>query len=110
MGWNSAFVILHDQLNEIVDNPKAFVEALDNATRCGSVREADRYRITGQTQLVHCAHADSIGIIAVGGNTGDHLGYVHGVSNYATDESRIEIVKQLADRLGYRLVRKRKSK
>jgi hypothetical protein len=107
MGWNSAIVVLHDQLSSIERDPKRFVECLNNAIMSAAVNQ--EVHIPGAV-LVHTAHADSLGIIAVGGNCGDHLGYVYGVSNRGTDESRIEIVKQLADNLGYRLSRKPKKK
>jgi len=75
MGFNAALVVLCDRLDEIERDPE-FGKKVANAIRENSMPE--KYRrtyITGQTQVVCVAHADTAQVIKVGGNTGSLVGY-----------------------------------
>lgn len=77
MGFNTTIVVLNDRLSEIESDPefgKKLVAAINAFSR--SRPERMPY-ITGQTQVIEVAHADSLQIVAVGGNTGRVIGWGH---------------------------------
>lgn len=75
MGFNATVVILLDQLESIRRDPdfgKKLAQAvIDKANRPNE----DHSYITGQVQVVEVHHADNQMVVAVGGNTGQVLGY-----------------------------------
>lgn len=98
-------MILNDGLHVIKENPEEFVENLHAAA----------LRVLGKTpidipcgyhsnvaQVVETHHADQTAIVAVGGNCGTNLGYVHGTTHHKP-EDKLEIVRRLAYELGYTL-------
>lgn len=88
MGFNSVVVILNDCLHEIESDP-FFGKKVAQAIRAHGGRPEHRPYITGQTQVLSVEHADTMQIVAIGGNTGRVIGYAHYRS---TDD---EIVKAL---------------
>lgn len=88
MGFNSVVVILNDCLHEIESDPE-FGKKVAQAIRAHGARPEHRPYITGQTQVLSVEHADTMQIVAVGGNTGRVVGYAH---HRSTDD---EIAKSL---------------
>lgn len=97
MGFNATVVVLLDRLREIEKDPE-FGRKLADAIRykVGNPQPGGagyRYgadEATGQTQVIEVHHADGIVAVAVGGNTGQVLGYC---GRY--DASPAEMVKTL---------------
>lgn len=103
MGYNSTLVIMNDALHEIRDDKdfgKKVYDAVLTVTRGKSVDIAIGGFCNVAT-VIETHHADSIKLIAVGGNYGQDLGYTG--SYNSTPE---ELLKTLADNLGYRVVKK----
>lgn len=76
MGFNATVVILVDQLSSIERDPE-FGKKLAAAVRHRSSygRREDHPYVTGQTQVIEVHHADHQMVVAVGGNTGQVLGF-----------------------------------
>jgi len=113
MGFNTTVVILNDSLGAIENDPsfgKNLAQAITQ--RSGDV-PAYSYR-DGEVRGVHCNaatvieshHADGTAIVAVGGNIGEKLDEVWYVGDIWTEEGKLKILKQMADNMGYRLVKK----
>jgi hypothetical protein len=111
MGYNTTLIVLNDALHEIEEDPE-FGKKVAQATRKASMlREGDRgidirsgCHVNAAT-VVETHHADQVKLIAVGGNCGQDLGY-HG--GYRSDKE--DLLRSLADDLGYRIVKKSKPK
>lgn len=105
MGFNATVVVLVDQLTAIENAPN-FGKQLADAVRQKLNDPNGRYGrapyVAGQTQVIEAHHADGMMIVAVGGNTGQVLGYGGG---YRSDPD--EMIKWLNDD---RLRRKREAK
>jgi hypothetical protein len=74
MGFNASLVILLDRLDEIERDP-TFGKKVAMAIREFDTASGNRTYITGQTQVISVAHADTNVIIRIGGNTGEIIGY-----------------------------------
>ena len=75
MGFNATVVILNDRLSEIERDPE-FGKKLARAIRCFDRSRPERMPyVTGQTQVIEVAHADTLQVVAIGGNTGRVIGY-----------------------------------
>lgn len=103
MGYNTTVVILNDALNEI-SKDKKFGEKIHDAVI--RVHHGDSIAISSgghcnAATVIETHHADGINLIAVGGNYGRDLGYM---GNYRSKP--IDLLKSLADSLGYRIVKK----
>jgi hypothetical protein len=105
MGFNATVVVLVDQLITIERTPD-FGKQLADAVRQRLNDPNDRYGrapyVAGQTQVIEAHHADHMMVVAVGGNTGQVLGWGGG---YRSDPD--EMIKWLNDD---RLRRKREAK
>ena len=104
MGYNSVVLVLNDCLSDI-SNDKEFGKKLDSAI--SRVYGNDPIDISSGCSVnaataISCQHADVTQIIAVGGNYATVLGNFFG--SHHKEESQIELLKQLADKYGYRLV------
>ena len=99
MGFNTAVMILNDHIHEIAKD-RHFGEKLAEA-----ISRAGRERLyTSGFEVLPTQHADTMQIVAIGGNTMRRLGYS---SCYADDE---QILRDLANDLGFRVSRKRSKK
>lgn len=104
MGFNTTVVVLNDGLEAIRRDP-AFGENLVQQILSISVREGRRdvpaLNHANAASVVETHHADSMSLIAVGGNLGRDLGHAGG---YRAND--LELIKNIADKMGYRLVKK----
>jgi hypothetical protein len=96
MGLNTAAIILNDCLHELEQSPDAG-EQIAWAIRQGSRGDGRTHR--GVT-ILPSQHADTVQIVAVGGNTIRSLGYGH----WRDDD--VALLKALAAQHGFNLVRK----
>ena len=109
MGFNSTVLILNDRLEEIKRNPQQFAENLYTAIG-RTIIDLPQEFSPGQSEVIDCQHADVVSIIAVGGNCASILGRYGNGGHHHQEESKIQLLKWLADDYGYRLVRKSKKK
>jgi hypothetical protein len=110
MGFNTAVLILNDSLGSMEQNPQGFVENLSNAIgkfyyEKESVDFAIGNHVNGGS-VFHVDHADFTGVYAIGGNYTSKLLVKYGISHHK-DEDKLELLKLLADNMGYRIVKKR---
>jgi len=113
MGYNTTVIVLNDAIDIIRDDPKfgekLYYAILELARGKQVDIPAHSYR-DGKITGVHCNaatavethHADGTAVVAVGGNCASvfYTGY-HG------DESgKLKTLQQLAESMGYRLVKK----
>jgi len=110
MGFNSTVLVLNDRLGEIERSPEEFVkEMLDTIRSIGcSDKTGDFY--VGQSTVMSCAHADTVTVLAVGGNCSTVLGRVYNGGVHHTEEAQVEILRVLADIHGFQLRKKPQKK
>lgn len=108
MGYNTTVVVMNDALRAIESDEK-FGESLARA--CGSLAamEGERVDVASQGHInaatvLETHHADQLVPILVGGNTG----YVIEGRLHYRDYSAESLLRMLAARLGYKLVRRKK--
>ena len=109
MGFNSTVLILNDQLGSIERDPERFVKEMVNAIQRSSMREQEDFG-PGQSTVMSCVHADAVTVLAVGGNCATVLGSVYNGGIHHTEEAQVEILRVLADKYGFRLVKKPQKK
>ena len=111
MGFNTTVVILNDGLHDIAKDTE-FSKKLADAVARLSVTEGKAVDVSAgcfanPCVVVETHHADGVCLIAVGGNYGRNLGHVASWSQLSDD---VALLRGLADKLGYRIVRKGKRK
>lgn len=110
MGYNSVVLVLNDCLGDI-EKDKDFGNKISGAV--SALHNNNQIDIhsgccVNAATAISCQHADITQIIAVGGNCASVLGNVYGSRNHHKEEGQIAILKQLADKFGYRLAKKPK--
>lgn len=107
MGFNSLLFIPNDQLSTVDNNPELFAKEVSRA--CGSMTNGPLPGSFNSFSVPYIAHADDIGLIAVGGNFAESIyqGYMGHTHGHHTNEGRIELLKKAAECYGYRLVKKK---
>ena len=108
MGLNSTVIILNDGLHEIQEDKEfgAKVAAAIQKLRPNQAEVIGSGSHSNVAYVVETHHADNTAIIAVGGNHASNLGVTFKTTHHHKEDVQIDILKQLADRLGYRLVKK----
>lgn len=109
MGYNTSVIVMNDALSEIERDPD-FGKKLSRA--CSAVFSPGRPRqnvsamghINAAT-VIESHHADGMHLLAMGGNIGYDLGRC---GNWRDDDPEA-LLRGLADKLGYRIVKKNKS-
>lgn len=99
MGYNTACLILNDQLHDIARR-EGVGRSIELSVLTAS-RQREGHYTPGFTALPSC-HADTVQIVAVGGNQIVSLGYGHWQDDPET------LLRKLADQMGFRIVRKAK--
>tara|TARA_S200002703_G_scaffold127052_1_gene113648 strand:- start:1672 stop:2019 length:348 start_codon:yes stop_codon:yes gene_type:complete len=112
MGFNSTIVVMNDALHEIA-NDKDFGANLAAAVQKLSLgpKHVGKHGVDipagnhcNAATAVESHHADGIVVVAVGGNCATVLGRSYG--NHHNEEDKLDILKQLANELGYGLRKK----
>ncbi len=112
MGMNTSVIVLNDALDSIENDPE-FGKKIGNAIR--ECRHHNRYRADHGVDIScgsHCNaatvvethHADETTLLAFGGNCVSNLGGVYGYRHNA-EEIQVALLKMLAEKLGYRVVK-----
>lgn len=104
MGYNSTFMIFNDNLFQI-EKDQNIGKKLHDAVLEHGIRESQSAYISPGIEFIETHHADSNAIISVGGNCAQLIGYTHGIDNI--QEEIPEILKSIASKYGYRLVKKK---
>lgn len=82
--------------------------ALSNGIGLGKPTDLADYGVGNNAngcQAVYCGHADNTVLIAAGGNYASVLGTFSGYKHH-TQESQVKLLKEWANQLGYRVVKK----
>ena len=126
MGWNTAIMILNDQLNSIERDTEFGAKLADAVAHDHMSKPFEPTEFAYQSQVLAQQHADTTSVVAVGGNTGFMLditwgGYYNSDLRDRGDEhprgatmaleqrdgwDRLALLKQLADQMGYTLRKK----
>ena len=88
MGFNATVVVLVDQLESIRRDPHfgaKLADAVVHKLNDPNGRRGDGPYVTGQTQVIEAHHADGMVVVAVGGNTGQVIGYGGGYRSEPDD-------------------------
>lgn len=121
MGWNTTVIVLNDAIDMIRDDPNFGKNLYYAVLACqrGEQQDVPAYAYRdGQVRGVHVNaatvieqhHADDTAIVAVGQNCGTKIGSCYYTGRHDLPEGQEKILRQLADNMGYRLVKKSKRK
>lgn len=107
MGLNTSVIIRNDALNEIKDDKEFGQKLYEAVNKCSGEKNVDirAGSFVNAASVVETHHADFLTVVSFGGNTAEKLGYG---GNYRNTKE--EILKALAEQLGYRLVKKKAKK
>lgn len=115
MGFNTTVVVHNDALHSIANDPE-FGKNLADAINSLGYRDDKIKSVSASGEFMTCCnaveviethHADSVVAVAVGGNCGVELGYAGGYRAIGRDdESKVKMLRTLADGLGYTLRKK----
>lgn len=112
MGYNSVLFVLNDCMHTIDEHTDEWWQHARRALGKAMSKAVITFGFRGHAnycQAVWCEHADSVALIAAGGNHASVIGYTMG-ENHGTPEDNINLLKAIAEQLGYRLVKKRERK
>lgn len=106
MGFNTTILILNDSLHRIRED-KDFGKNLVNAIgrqfmENKPLSDFDRH----QTTVMGQHHADVVSVLMVGGNMGVEIAQIYNGGHVAEIEDQINLLKEVADKFGFNLVRK----
>lgn len=110
MGFNTIVLVLNDGLDSIAKDPEYGQKVAQATARVGwhddrGVDISSGNHVNAST-VVSCAHADTVQLMAVGGNHVTVLGRYHNGGRHHAREDQVALLKQLADDYGFRLVAK----
>jgi len=114
MGYNTSVIVLNDALGEIENDPqfgKKIGQAIGKLTLRQSPRGVDipSGNHCNAATVIETHHADDTTLLAFGGNCVSILGSSYGY-NHQDTTLQLRLIEELADKLGYKLVKKSKSK
>lgn len=116
MGWYSVVVVLHDSLHAVLENPAMFVKNMGQAIDRFHRKDHPHADVSvagycNAAEVVSQAHSDEFRMVVAGGNTGLDLGtcgYWRGVSGLSSEEMSLYFLRYMAEKQGYRLVKKKR--
>lgn len=112
MGFNKVVVLLNDFEGDVNRDPAGWWDRCKNAfyrlqRKQGHpktfVKEPEHFN---EGTAVWEAHADITAVILAGGNCATVLGSYPNGGRHHTEEDQIKVLKDVLDRMGYRIVRK----
>jgi hypothetical protein len=110
MGYNSLVLIQNDYVHQLSHSAEDFVDRLQVKLSGGFNYESQNQVCQG-VYVVHCDHMDMHKAYIVGSNdcVGIPGGLMHvGRTSKTDEELNIEMLKSMADAIGYRIVKKSK--
>lgn len=112
MGFNSTVIVRNDALGCIKADPEFGKKVADAIGSLSHIKKgidiASGYNANAAT-VVETHHASNTAIVAVGGNHATVIGWAGDVPHHE-EAGQIDILRELAEKLGYRLVKKPKAK
>lgn len=111
MGYNTGVLILNDAVGAAQKDPQKFAENLLQALSEHSLRPNEPVdfaignNVNGGT-IFYQQHADITGVVAIGGNCTSELLTTYNGGRHHTPEYQERLLRELADKLGYRLTKK----
>lgn len=114
MGFNTTVVVHNDALESIKNDPdfgKNLVSAiLAIGMRPDKMEDVPAGCHCNACEVIETHHADSAIAVVVGGNMGIELGHAGRWNDMGNeDESKIKMIRTLADQFGYDLRKKKKA-
>jgi hypothetical protein len=112
MGWNTSMIILNDAVHAIGQDKDFGKKVHDAVLACSNSNRNIDISSGGNVNaatVIETHHADSSVLLAVGGNNASVLCSVSDW-RHGTALTQVKLLQELADRLGYRITRKRKQK
>lgn len=110
MGFNSSLYISNDSLHEIENDPNfgaKVAQAIQKHYSSGKPVEIDTENRSRVACVMSCSHSTETTILAVGGNHSTVLATIPNEGKHSKEEDQVELLKQLASQLGYKLVKKK---
>lgn len=110
MGMNTPAIILNDAINYLQDDPQ-FNQKLYRAileTNAGQPVDVSIGNHCNGMTVFPCQHADFTQIYALGGNYATKLGSIYNGGVHHTPEAQLQLLKDLAELHGFRLVKRSK--
>jgi hypothetical protein len=107
MGYNTTVVIMNDTLGYIEQDPD-FGKELVNAIRILPWRKPAPVSSRGApaaARVIETHHNRDMAVVAIGGNTGVVIGSAGPDEVLASDSAEIDMLRELARNMGYRLVK-----
>ena len=104
MGFRTVVVLYNDQASTWENDPelgKKIARALNSAMGHTPEPEAD----LGYGKVVECSHADTQTLAVIDGYDFKALAYDHWYQNKSDEEMQLRLLKEAAEKLGYRLTR-----
>ena len=109
MGFNSVIFICNDHMSEIDADPESWWKRASHELVKVHMNRSQGSFGNG-SYAVWNQHADTLGLIAVGGNYATVLpGRLFGRIGHHTTEGQLALLREAANALGYDLVRKEKT-
>ena len=108
MGFNTVVMVLNDAADGLKDNPEVGTDILD-AMMESQRGEAVTFPIKNYCNggmILPSQHADTVQVVAVGGNYMTPIANLYGAWRDMGNPE--QLLRRLADQLGYRIVRKPK--
>lgn len=108
MGFNTTIVVLNDALEHIARTPDFGKRLRDAILMQYATDEPLDIPVQGYANpatVIEQHHADTTSVVAVGGNCATILGTTSGW-RHGDQKDQIRILKDLADKLGYRISKK----
>lgn len=103
MGFNTACLILNDQLHRMKEDPKIGESIQLSVLTAGRKTARDGDALEHRTVAFDClpaVHADVVQVVRIGGNRIDLMG----TGNWRDDD--LALLRKIADQMGYRLSKK----
>ena len=119
MGYNTGVILLNDHIDAIWENPDKFAEDFKqgfyDASRNVTTLRQDTISFSlgacaNGGSIFHLAHADAVGVYAIGGNHTSKMFSVYNGGRHYRDEDRLRLLKGLAEEMGYRISKITKKK
>lgn len=107
MGYNTGLLLLNDAIDGVWKDPVRFAEHFRNAfSTYGRSNDSMDFPIGNHAnggRVFHMAHADVTGVYAIGGNHTSRLCSVHNGGRHYHEAEQIQLLRDIADNLGYRI-------
>lgn len=115
MGDNTTVIFLNDAINALPEDADFGRRLYHAILAVGAFTQSDRRFVRvgnhgGACAVVESHHADQTTLVAVGGNSATKVFQTFGDRDHHTDEGQERLLRDWADKMGFRLVRKRAKK